>query len=503
MTDFTKDKPTVAGAYWVRAPGLKRTSLVEVAPHPEHAPTLLVNLHDYTTTVPSILWYQVDDLSPGFEWCGPLLMDGQYRDLANARAATVARLKVENDALRGEPAVLPARLPMRSPQNRTLPKGYAEAWNACLSEIEKLGPLYVRSTSDLPKLSEADLASHWVPCSPAWLEACSAPCNCATAPRLLCGQGQPAQQQQGEPISPAFIMPSCENSYGFGYVDGTCIQSLRGYRDHLEEIVDSIPEGPLYIHPAPADTAEVERLRELSVTSILLDVVPGDGNGYELFANSVADVEHKLSSMGDRIELLDVARVKAEELQWAAERKLVEAHALLRMFAENSDDGDVVELARQYLSTSAEPGGPKAFRELRIVTDRLPDSEGCRFIEVEDADGKSVRAGKWRSRNDGTAELVILMGAHSVFGDYALTLVPFVRAMVEELNANSHKGNRPGWLRMDAKAALLELHYHVAKLHYAVAKNDEKSVAEFSADVANCCMMLSDVCGFLVTEADQ
>ncbi|WP_203225923.1 hypothetical protein, partial [Pseudomonas aeruginosa] len=42
-----------------------------------------------------------------------------------------------------------------------------------------------------------------------------------------------------------FSVPSCENSYGFGYVDGTCIQSLRGYRDHLETIVDALPEGEL------------------------------------------------------------------------------------------------------------------------------------------------------------------------------------------------------------------------------------------------------------------
>lgn len=41
-----------------------------------------------------------------------------------------------------EPVVLPARLPQRLPQGRNLPKGYAEAWNACLDEVAKLGPLY-------------------------------------------------------------------------------------------------------------------------------------------------------------------------------------------------------------------------------------------------------------------------------------------------------------------------------------------------------------------------
>ncbi|WP_447781010.1 hypothetical protein [Pseudomonas plecoglossicida] len=87
----------------------------------------------------------------------------------------------------------------------------------------------------------------------------------------------PAEQHQREPVAPAFLMPSSENSYGFGYVDGTCIQSLRGYRDHLEEIVDAIPEGPLYTH---ADPGEVERLRSIErsygLREALLEQVKGE-----------------------------------------------------------------------------------------------------------------------------------------------------------------------------------------------------------------------------------
>lgn len=45
----------------------------------------------------------------------------------------------------GEPVALPSRLPVRMPEGRNLPKGYAEAWNACLTEIEKLGPLYTHA----------------------------------------------------------------------------------------------------------------------------------------------------------------------------------------------------------------------------------------------------------------------------------------------------------------------------------------------------------------------
>jgi hypothetical protein len=49
--------------------------------------------------------------------------------------------------------------------------------------------------------------------------------------------------------------------------------------------------------------AEVERLKGLSVTHILLEVVPGDeGNGEEVYARSIADVEAKLSKMGSDLE---------------------------------------------------------------------------------------------------------------------------------------------------------------------------------------------------------
>ncbi|MDD1982392.1 hypothetical protein [Pseudomonas asiatica] len=51
----------------------------------------------------------------------------------------------EAEQHQGDPVVLPARLPQRMPQGRNLPRNYAEAWNACLTEVEKLGPLYPRA----------------------------------------------------------------------------------------------------------------------------------------------------------------------------------------------------------------------------------------------------------------------------------------------------------------------------------------------------------------------
>ena len=47
---------------------------------------------------------------------------------------------------------------------------------------------------------------------------------------------------------------------------------------------------------------------EFDVRRILLAVVPGDGNGEEVYAKSVADVEAKLTEMGQRIEDLEGRR---------------------------------------------------------------------------------------------------------------------------------------------------------------------------------------------------
>jgi hypothetical protein len=45
-----------------------------------------------------------------------------------------------------------------------------------------------------------------------------------------------------------------------------------------------------------------------------------------------------------------------------------------------------------------------------IVFERMPDHEGANFIEVEDASGASIRAGKWLLREDGYVALRIQNG---------------------------------------------------------------------------------------------
>nr|WP_228754921.1 hypothetical protein [Pseudomonas aeruginosa] len=86
---------------------------------------------------------------------------------------------------------------------------------------------------------------------------------------------------------------------------------------------------------------------------------------------------------------------------------------------------------------------------------------------------------------------------HSVPGKYDDVLLPFLKSMEHELHANAGKGNRPGWLQMDRRTALLEIYYHLAKLQKATKDNDAAGIVEYAADVANMSMMLVDVCGLL------
>lgn len=74
--------------------------------------------------------------------------------------------------------------------------------------------------------------------------------------------------------------------------------------------------------------AEVEEWKALSVTRIMLDVVPGDGDGHEVYAKSVAEVEECLGGMGDQIEDLQIDKVNLQsELTKARDALLKILHA--------------------------------------------------------------------------------------------------------------------------------------------------------------------------------
>ena len=56
--------------------------------------------------------------------------------------------------------------------------------------------------------------------------------------------------------------------------------------------------------------AENERLKALSVTNIMVDVVPGDGSGLEVYAKSVDEVVNILSELGEKVEDLESVRAQ-------------------------------------------------------------------------------------------------------------------------------------------------------------------------------------------------
>ena len=73
---------------------------------------------------------------------------------------------------------------------------------------------------------------------------------------------------------------------------GAEVAALTAQARHAEDCLD-------------AAKARIAELEPLSVTHIMLDIVPGDGDGYEVYAKSVADVEAVLSKQGSRIEELE------------------------------------------------------------------------------------------------------------------------------------------------------------------------------------------------------
>lgn len=68
--NWSRNKPTQPGAYWIRGNGLSRPALIEVVE--EEPGELRCNLHDRTTCDNFDYGYDLIDLSPDFDWSGPL-----------------------------------------------------------------------------------------------------------------------------------------------------------------------------------------------------------------------------------------------------------------------------------------------------------------------------------------------------------------------------------------------------------------------------------------------
>lgn len=104
----------------------------------------------------------------------------------------------------------------------------------------------------------------------------------------------------------------------------------------------------------------------------------------------------------------------------------------------------------------------------------------------------------WQKARDlGFSSVTEALRAVSGPQKYDDTLLPFLALMRKELHANSDKGDREGWLGMSAESALCEIDHHSAKLKHAVHSANAELIREHAADVANCAMMVVDVCGDL------
>lgn len=95
-------------------------------------------------------------------------------------------------------------------------------------------------------------------------------------------------------------------------------------------------------------------------------------------------------------------------MEWLTERDVCQDNALSWSGNYSMADSDVQSLAALISSRRHAPAKPEMDREeLRIVFDGHPSHDGPRFVEVEDATGKSVNIGEWRKREDGYWEFAL------------------------------------------------------------------------------------------------
>ena len=88
------------------------------------------------------------------------------------------------------------------------------------------------------------------------------------------------------------------------------------------DLREELAAGRVAVENCELFRARIAELEALSVTKVMLDIVPGDGDGYEVYAKSVSDVETKLGELGEENEELqfereqlraELAAIKAQE----------------------------------------------------------------------------------------------------------------------------------------------------------------------------------------------
>ncbi|CEQ38291.1 hypothetical protein [Pseudomonas phage vB_PaeM_PAO1_Ab04] len=138
------------------------------------------------------------------------------------------------------------------------------------------------------------------------------------APCPDCEQPSPLQSEQAEAERLEVIrVPSCENSYGFGYVDGSCHVDLRKYRNHLEDILDSLPnDEPLMTVSQHERIVEALRFERQQMDRAFTTCI----NERNAALTRVAELEAKLAELEKQKPLLHINPLVVDELLGRAKR---------------------------------------------------------------------------------------------------------------------------------------------------------------------------------------
>lgn len=154
-------------------------------------------------------------------------------------------------------------------------------------------------------------------------------------------------------------------------------------------------------------------------------------DGYASRHDLIDRIEHDKRIMGIVIKQRDEARDETDRLRKENVELLINAdfdRVIAAILADETpvgaDDENValfnraIDAAKKRVERAPQPNpstvdARQEPEEFHIIFDGFPSPDGPRFIEVENASGRSINAGEWRKRDDGFCELVIKAGGRA------------------------------------------------------------------------------------------
>jgi len=175
-----------------------------------------------------------------------------------------------------------------TPKNSFIPADQAEIRKA---QCGKCGGDVLRHWDSCPHCEQPFYADRW-----GYARLCKNPsCSrteCAGHAHGLCRMHHLQRKQRQANSAQQPNCRRCNSKASFGAdVCRRCDEEMRA------QVVPSAEMRPVSRDPEEVIEQLQRDLQALSVTNIMLDVVPGDGDGLEVYAKSVADVEAVLSKL--------------------------------------------------------------------------------------------------------------------------------------------------------------------------------------------------------------